>query len=261
MLLEGVVSIGIGFLFSLLTSFLLKRQMQIVRQNFDNYELVMLTLCPFISFLVTEGIGFSGLLAILGSGIALGRFGIYNVSSETAEVLQSTISGLSYFCKIAVYILIGLHFAYLSDLKLKMVFSLGAYSLVTLLFMAGHYLKQRELKKVIMSNLDSCKGAVGYLVALRCDALYDSDLLDMFLIIAVFANLATVVIMSLVLKEDDYRAIEEVEMASDPDGVGFTRKVSEGINTLITKHLDPFFLKVEEVSPIKETVTIDDTNE
>ena len=79
-----VIFIGsflIGVVSALIISYIIKRQAQAPNpEQYANIEISMMILCPWVSYLIAEGLKMSGIVAILSNGVFLSTYGAPNCS-------------------------------------------------------------------------------------------------------------------------------------------------------------------------------------
>ena len=73
-----------------------------------NTELAMMILCPWVSYLIAEGLELSGIVAILTNGIFLSYYATPNISSTSKKVLKMGYETLAYSAETVVFIFLGL---------------------------------------------------------------------------------------------------------------------------------------------------------
>lgn len=65
-------------------------------------------LCPWVSYLIAEGLALSGIVAILVNGIFLSYYATPNISSSSKKVLKTGYETIAYSAEILVFIFLGL---------------------------------------------------------------------------------------------------------------------------------------------------------
>jgi sodium/hydrogen exchanger 8 len=68
----------------------------------------MMILCPWVSYLIAEGLELSGIVAILVNGIFLSFYATPNISSSSKKVLKTGYETIAYSAEILVFIFLGL---------------------------------------------------------------------------------------------------------------------------------------------------------
>ena len=72
-----------------------------------NTELAMMLLCPYVSYLIAEGLELSGIVAILINGIFLSYYATPNITSTSKKVLKMSYETLAYTAETLVFIFLG----------------------------------------------------------------------------------------------------------------------------------------------------------
>ena len=68
----------------------------------------MMLLCPYVCYLIAEGLELSGIVAILINGIFLSYYATPNISSTSKKVLKMCYETLAYAAETLVFIFLGL---------------------------------------------------------------------------------------------------------------------------------------------------------
>ena len=68
----------------------------------------MMILCPWVSYLIAEGLELSGIVAILVNGIFLSYYATPNISNSSKKVLKMGYETLAYAAETLVFIFLGL---------------------------------------------------------------------------------------------------------------------------------------------------------
>lgn len=68
----------------------------------------MMILCPWVSYLIAEGLELSGIVAILVNGIFLSYYATPNISTSSKKVLKMGYETLAYAAETLVFIFLGL---------------------------------------------------------------------------------------------------------------------------------------------------------
>ena len=122
-------SVLIGAFAALLISFILKRQSQYSREQAEvrmptdagaiesdskqrqsnaNTEISMMILCPWVSYLIAEGLELSGIVAIMVNGIFLSYYAQPNISMSSRRVLKTGYETVAHSAETLVFIFLGL---------------------------------------------------------------------------------------------------------------------------------------------------------
>jgi NhaP-type Na+/H+ or K+/H+ antiporter len=68
----------------------------------------MMILCPWVSYLVADGLGLSGIVAILTNGLFLNIYATPNISRGSRKVLKIAYETISYSAETLVFIFLGI---------------------------------------------------------------------------------------------------------------------------------------------------------
>lgn len=121
-------SVLIGAFAALLIAFILKRQSQYSREQAEvrvtnngaaesdskqrqsnaNTEISMMILCPWVSYLIAEGLELSGIVAIMVNGIFLSYYAQPNISMSSRRVLKTGYETVAHSAETLVFIFLGL---------------------------------------------------------------------------------------------------------------------------------------------------------
>lgn len=65
-------------------------------------------LCPWVSYLIAEGLELSGIVAILVNGIFLSVYASNNITNSSKKVLKAGYETIAYSAEILVFIFLGI---------------------------------------------------------------------------------------------------------------------------------------------------------
>jgi sodium/hydrogen exchanger 8 len=68
----------------------------------------MMILCPWVAYLIAEGLELSGIVAILVNGILLNYYASPNISSSSKKVLKTAYETVAYSAETLVFIFLGI---------------------------------------------------------------------------------------------------------------------------------------------------------
>jgi len=68
----------------------------------------MMILCPWVSYLIAEGLELSGIVAILVNGIFLNYYAAPNISNSSKKVLKTAYETVAYSAETLVFIFLGI---------------------------------------------------------------------------------------------------------------------------------------------------------
>lgn len=84
------------------------RQRTYIEQQDINSEVSMMIMSPWITYLITDGLGLSGIVAILTNGIFLNIYAIPNISRGSRKVLKIAYETIAYSAETLVFIFLGI---------------------------------------------------------------------------------------------------------------------------------------------------------
>ena len=118
--------IAIGIITALLIAFIMKRQAayknesvvsdphlnkrQAEAQTEHNVmsEVAMMLMCPYVSYLMAEGLQLSGIVAILINGIFLSYYATPNLSEQSRKVLHMAYETVAFSSETLVFLFLGM---------------------------------------------------------------------------------------------------------------------------------------------------------
>lgn len=68
----------------------------------------MMIMCPWVSYLVADGLGLSGIVAILTNGVFLNMYAAPNVSRASRKVLMIAYETIAYSAETLVFLFLGI---------------------------------------------------------------------------------------------------------------------------------------------------------
>jgi solute carrier family 9 (sodium/hydrogen exchanger), member 8 len=119
-------SLLIGIVTALLIAFIMKRQAayknevtvtnpslnkrQVEAQTEHNVmtEVSMMLMCPYVSYLMAEGLQLSGIVAILINGIFLSYYATPNLSEQSRKVLHMAYETIAFSTETLVFLFLGM---------------------------------------------------------------------------------------------------------------------------------------------------------
>jgi sodium/hydrogen exchanger 8 len=85
-----------------------KRQKHYEQQQTFNSEISMMILCPWVSYLVADGLQLSGIVAILTNGLFLNMYATPNISKGSGKVLTIAYETIAYSAETLVFVFLGI---------------------------------------------------------------------------------------------------------------------------------------------------------
>ena len=84
------------------------RQRNYVEQQDINQEASLMIMSPWVTYLIADGLGLSGIVAILTNGIFLNMYAIPNISRGTRKVLKIAYETIAYSAETLVFVFLGI---------------------------------------------------------------------------------------------------------------------------------------------------------
>lgn len=84
------------------------RQRNYVEQQDINQEASLMLMSPWVTYLVADGLGLSGIVAILTNGIFLNMYAIPNISRGSRKVLKIAYETIAYAAETLVFVFLGI---------------------------------------------------------------------------------------------------------------------------------------------------------
>lgn len=76
-------------------------------QNF-NAEISIMLMSPWVTYLIADGLGLSGIVAILINGIVLNYYATPNISRASRKVIKIAVDTVAYVSETMVFIFLGM---------------------------------------------------------------------------------------------------------------------------------------------------------
>lgn len=125
-------SLILGAMLGLIAAFILKRQAQYLssekidesgadepknlrQMNFEdsqngNTQISLILMCPWICYLIADGLELSGIVAILTNGIVLNYYATPNISNASSKVIKIAVDTVAYVTETMVFLFLGIGF-------------------------------------------------------------------------------------------------------------------------------------------------------
>jgi NhaP-type Na+/H+ or K+/H+ antiporter len=97
----------IGAISALIIAFIMKRVKRSGTIKMNN-EISMMILCPWVSYLIAEGLKFSGIVSILINGVFLAQYVLPNLSKTSKKVINAGYETLAWGAESIVFLFIGI---------------------------------------------------------------------------------------------------------------------------------------------------------
>lgn len=140
----------------------------------------MMVMCPWVSYLIAEGLELSGIVAILVNGIFLSYYATPNISNQSRRVLKTGYETIAYSAETTVFIFLGIGlFAFehpykemgilmvvltILNLKVARFFNVWIVSFFVNKFRNKHKIDNKFKTVMWVSGL---RGAMAYALALK----------------------------------------------------------------------------------------------
>ena len=126
-------SIIVGYFIGFLTAFALKL-MAGKSKNIDKIELLVMNIMPYVSYLIAQMIGLSGIVAILFNGIAHSTYTKPYLRKFSKIAVKAIYETIAWLFETLAYIFLGLGFSSFSELFKFLSFSMIIYLSLVVLF-------------------------------------------------------------------------------------------------------------------------------
>lgn len=85
-----------------------KRQAEAQTEHNVMSEVAMMLMCPYVSYLMAEGLQLSGIVAILINGIFLSYYATPNLSEQSRKVLHMAYETVAFSSETLVFLFLGM---------------------------------------------------------------------------------------------------------------------------------------------------------
>jgi len=173
----SIASIGIGILFGMLSAFITRWVLSL--KDHPIREILLIFLLAYLSYMISEELGFSGIIGIFCCGFTMNHYTYYNLSEDSKLGSVLAIQTMSHFCEAATYAFLGFSVFSIHSENASLVFMLKIVGITMLarvvsvaLPMAGLRLLGRRLdwrQQVYVSYAGLIRGAIAYALTYRID--------------------------------------------------------------------------------------------
>lgn len=208
------------------------------------YEISIILLTCYASYLAADLFELSGLLAVFFSGVFIRHYHVYNISKASAFAFKQLLSTMSFLAENFIYLYLGLSvFAYRDSLVWEWSFIFAnfgaclvarALSTFPLCFLANcKRSDQRKIpfKHMVVMWFSGLRGAIAFALVLNVStvnpvhtAIFKSSTLFLVLFTTVFFGMATGPLLRLLDLTGDPRSEQEVTVSYDTYAVDSTEK-------------------------------------
>lgn len=103
----GLGSVGLAALVCCTSAFLLKHADPVLHQ-YPSYEISIVLLSAYLSYIAADLAGLSGIVALFFSGVLMSHYHLYNVSQESATALRHLLSTAAFLAENFIFIYLGM---------------------------------------------------------------------------------------------------------------------------------------------------------
>lgn len=272
-------SLFIGAVSALLIAFILKRQASYIKEQRETSkqmnerqqtyhakqnvttEISMMLMCPWVSYLIAEGLALSGIVSILTNGVFLSYYATPNISPAAKKVLKMGYETIAHSAETIVFLFLGIGlFAFNHPyqqlgwgLVLTTILNLNIARGLNVLTTTWLVNKTRTNTKIsgrmqFVMWLSGLRGAMAYALALKCAT--DLAIGPVILIDTLIYSFITILFIGSILnpvlnKMDVKRRAEEEEDPSSqlPHRENCCGRFKERIRRFDSIYFSPLFIK------------------
>ncbi|KAG2775157.1 hypothetical protein PC129_g518 [Phytophthora cactorum] len=103
----GFGSVGLAAVVCFTSAFLLK-QADPVLQQYPSYEISIVLLSAYLSYVIADLVGMSGIVALFFSGVLMSHYHLYNIADESATALRHLLTTSSFLAENFVFVYMGM---------------------------------------------------------------------------------------------------------------------------------------------------------
>lgn len=103
----GLGSVGLAALVCLTSAFLLKQADPVLR-HYPSYEISIVLLSAYLSYVAADLAGLSGIVALFFSGVLMSHYHLYNIAEESATALRHLLTTASFLAENFIFIYLGM---------------------------------------------------------------------------------------------------------------------------------------------------------
>eukprot|EP00182_Erythrolobus_australicus_P000560 CAMPEP_0185837592 /NCGR_PEP_ID=MMETSP1353-20130828/11644_1 /TAXON_ID=1077150 /ORGANISM="Erythrolobus australicus, Strain CCMP3124" /LENGTH=618 /DNA_ID=CAMNT_0028536529 /DNA_START=262 /DNA_END=2118 /DNA_ORIENTATION=+ len=207
-------------------------------------EMSFYVLMAYLPYFVCEGLGMSGIMGILASGVTLAHYAVYNLSKTSQLASHESFRMLSFICETFLFVYLGTalttfkHRWHLMTVVWGVLLTLisRAFNVFPISAVLNQYRQQRiSLKNQLIMWFSGLRGAIAFALSLNFSSIHDDTRK-----VVVSTTLAIVLFTVIVLGGGTMPLLRllrvEGASASPPDAVGFPRESSR--TPKLSHHLD-----------------------
>uniref|UniRef100_K3X285 Sodium/hydrogen exchanger n=1 Tax=Globisporangium ultimum (strain ATCC 200006 / CBS 805.95 / DAOM BR144) TaxID=431595 RepID=K3X285_GLOUD len=103
----GLGSVGLAAIVCLTSAFLLKQADPVLR-HYPSYEISIILLSAYLSYVAADLAGLSGIVALFFSGVLMSHYHLYNIAEESATALRHLLTTASFMAENFIFIYLGM---------------------------------------------------------------------------------------------------------------------------------------------------------
>ncbi|KAF1329114.1 Sodium/hydrogen exchanger 3, partial [Globisporangium splendens] len=103
----GLGSVGLAAIVCLTSAFLLKQADPVLR-HYPSYEISIVLLSAYLSYVAADLAGLSGIVALFFSGVLMSHYHLYNIAEESATALRHLLTTASFMAENFIFIYLGM---------------------------------------------------------------------------------------------------------------------------------------------------------
>lgn len=103
----GFGSVSLAAVVCCTSAFLLKQADPVLRQ-YPSYEISIVLLSAYLSYVAADIAGLSGIVALFFSGVLMSHYHLYNIADESATALRHLLSTASFMAENFIFIYLGM---------------------------------------------------------------------------------------------------------------------------------------------------------
>eukprot|EP00826_Nyctotherus_ovalis_P052239 TRINITY_DN659_c0_g2_i2.p2 TRINITY_DN659_c0_g2~~TRINITY_DN659_c0_g2_i2.p2 ORF type:complete len:243 (-),score=46.20 TRINITY_DN659_c0_g2_i2:410-1138(-) len=208
-LLIFIGSFAIGTIIAFFTAYVLKRYRREIyepsKKKYNRAEIAIMLVSPISTYLLSQGIGLSGIVSILFSSLILSQYAAELLSYESRRILKLLYQTGAYVCESAVFIFLGMSAVeyYPAYAKAGMTLLLGNIVIVlcaryfnigicSMICNCGRVRKPIGGIYQLVMWYSGLRGTIAYILALQCASEFKDGNGDVIVLMTIIFALFTV---------------------------------------------------------------------
>lgn len=221
-------------------------------------EVATMVMCPYISYLIAEGLELSGIVAILCNGVVLSQYATPNLRNQTQNMLKFLYETVAYVAESLVFLFLGMGlFAFDHPFeKISWKFVLGTFInlnfarflnifIVTSIVNVTRKENKFNWKGKFVMWISGLRGAMAYALAMEAAIDFDNGtiILSMSLLYAMFTILIQASILNPILDKCDVKNTGDNVKMEIATGQGCFNNLKRRIMEFDANYFSPLFVK------------------